>query len=389
MTPEIQLLVNAAITLAVAGVISFAVTPLVRRFAHTVGAIDVPNDARRVHTRPIPRLGGLAIFIGFIFSYLLFGQLTESVRGILIGCVIMVAVGVIDDIVALPWWAKFLGQIGAAAIPVLHGVKVERFSNPLSFFLDSAEPYINLGAWSIPVTILWIVIITNSVNYIDGLDGLAVGVSGIASLSMLILAVVLGDPVAAILMAAVAGGCVGFIPYNFNPARLFMGDTGALFLGFMLSTVSVVGLFKLYAIISFAVPFLILGLPIFDFCVSSIRRLARGKSPMSADRGHVHHKLIDMGFSQKQAVAILYTMSALLGLTAVVLTTTGEVRAILLLLVFVVAGAINFKIISDRLNGKGIQNAATAENDAEEPAVTEADTLPEPPEEVDTPTEEP
>lgn len=359
MTPEMQLIINSVIALAAAGIISFITTPLVRIFSHKVGAMDVPKDERRMHKIPIPRLGGLAIFLGFMTSYLLFGALTVPVRGILIGAVIIVIIGAIDDILRLPWWIKLIGQIGAALVPVLHGVRIERFSNPL-FFMETQ--YIELGVLSIPITVLWIVAITNSVNLIDGLDGLAVGVSGIASLFMLIIGLVMGDPVFTILMAAVAGGCFGFIPYNFNPARLFMGDSGALFLGFILSTVSVMGLFKFYAIISFAVPFLILGLPIFDTVTAFVRRTLKGKNPMKPDRGHVHHKLIDLGFSQKQAVAILYTLSAILGLSAVVLTTSGELRAVLLLLAVIAAGAIYIRLIASRANGKQVQ---------EHPAVNE------------------
>ena len=171
----------------------------------------------------------------------------------------------------------------------------------------------------------------------DGLDGLAVGVSSIAAITMLAVALLTGNMPIAITMAALAGACIGFMPYNLNPAKIFMGDTGSTFLGYMLATVSIMGLFKFYAVISFAVPFLILGLPIFDTANAIIRRVAAGRSPMSPDRGHVHHKLIDMGFNQKQAVAILYAISATLGLTAVVLTSSGEVKAIVLLLAVLAA----------------------------------------------------
>lgn len=164
--------------------------------------------------------------------------------------------------------------------------------------------------------------ITNAVNLIDGLDGLAVGVATISSLTMLVIAMLVSENVVALMMAALAGGCIGFMPYNLNPAKIFMGDTGSTFLGFVLATVSIQGLFKFYTIISFAVPFLMLGLPLFDTCFAILRRLAKGQSPMAPDRSHVHHRLIDMGFNQKQAVAILYVISAILGLSAVVLTTS-------------------------------------------------------------------
>lgn len=320
---------------AVAAVLSYFFTPPVKNFAHKVGAIDVPKDARRMHKKPIPRLGGLAIYGGFLCSILIFGQLDETMLCVLLGAAIIVALGIFDDVLALGAKLKFVVQIVAAAIPVCIGdLQIGLFTNlnPLS-----DTPFVHLGILAVPVTIIWIVGITNAVNLIDGLDGLAVGVSSIATITMLAVALLTGNMPIAITMAALAGACIGFMPYNLNPAKIFMGDTGSTFLGYMLATVSIMGLFKFYAVISFAVPFLILGLPIFDTANAIIRRVAAGRSPMSPDRGHVHHKLIDMGFNQKQAVAILYAISATLGLTAVVLTSSGEVKAIVLLLAVLAA----------------------------------------------------
>ena len=320
---------------AVAAVLSYFFTPPVKNFAHKVGAIDVPKDARRMHKKPIPRLGGLAIYGGFLCSILIFGQLDETMLCVLLGAAIIVALGIFDDVLALGAKLKFVVQIVAAAIPVCIGdLQIGLFTtlNPLS-----DTPIVHLGILAVPVTIIWIVGITNAVNLIDGLDGLAVGVSSIAAITMLAVALLTGNMPIAITMAALAGACIGFMPYNLNPAKIFMGDTGSTFLGYMLATVSIMGLFKFYAVISFAVPFLILGLPIFDTANAIIRRVAAGRSPMSPDRGHVHHKLIDMGFNQKQAVAILYAISATLGLTAVVLTSSGEVKAIVLLLAVLAA----------------------------------------------------
>lgn len=320
---------------AVAAVLSYFFTPPVKNFAHKVGAIDVPKDARRMHKKPIPRLGGLAIYGGFLCSILIFGQLDETMLCVLLGAAIIVALGIFDDVLALGAKLKFVVQIVAAAIPVCIGdLQIGLFTNlnPLS-----DTPFVHLGILAVPVTIIWIVGITNAVNLIDGLDGLAVGVSSIAAITMLAVALLTGNMPIAITMAALAGACIGFMPYNLNPAKIFMGDTGSTFLGYMLATVSIMGLFKFYAVISFAVPFLILGLPIFDTANAIIRRVAAGRSPMSPDRGHVHHKLIDMGFNQKQAVAILYAISATLGLTAVVLTSSGEVKAIVLLLTVLAA----------------------------------------------------
>lgn len=320
---------------AVAAVLSYFFTPPVKNFAHKVGAIDVPKDARRMHKKPIPRLGGLAIYGGFLCSILIFGQLDETMLCVLLGAAIIVALGIFDDVLVLGAKLKFVVQIVAAAIPVCIGdLQIGLFTNlnPLS-----DTPFVHLGILAVPATIIWIVGITNAVNLIDGLDGLAVGVSSIAAITMLAVALLTGNMPIAITMAALAGACIGFMPYNLNPAKIFMGDTGSTFLGYMLATVSIMGLFKFYAVISFAVPFLILGLPIFDTANAIIRRVAAGRSPMSPDRGHVHHKLIDMGFNQKQAVAILYAISATLGLTAVVLTSSGEVKAIVLLLAVLAA----------------------------------------------------
>ena len=238
---------------------------------------------------------------------------------------------------------------------VLSGNVIETLSNPNVF---SADPYWNLGILAVPATVIWIVAITNAVNLIDGLDGLACGVSTISSMTLLVIALVVSEGNVAILMAALAGGCIGFLPYNMNPAKIFMGDTGSTFLGYILAVVSIQGLFKFYTIISFAVPFLMLGLPIFDTCFAFIRRIAHGQSPMHADRSHVHHRLIDMGFNQKQAVAVLYVISAILGLSAVVLTTSGPVKAMLLLLALCFAGAISARIFLGA-NGK--------KNDGEKP----------------------
>lgn len=328
---------------AVAAVLSYFFTPPVKNFAHKVGAIDVPKDARRMHKKPIPRLGGLAIYGGFLCSILIFGQLDETMLCVLLGAAIIVALGIFDDVLALGAKLKFVVQIVAAAIPVCIGdLQIGLFTNlnPLS-----DTPFVHLGILAVPVTIIWIVGITNAVNLIDGLDGLAVGVSSIAAITMLAVALLTGNMPIAITIAALAGACIGFMPYNLNPAKIFMGDTGSTFLGYMLATVSIMGLFKFYAVISFAVPFLILGLPIFDTANAIIRRVAAGRSPMSPDRGHVHHKLIDMGFNQKQAVAILYAISATLGLTAVVLTSSGEVKAIVLLLAVLAAILVGAGII--------------------------------------------
>ena len=326
-----ELIIKLALTIAVGFIISFAATPIVKTFAQKVGAMDVPGEARRVHDHPIPRMGGLAIFLGFLLSVLLFADINRQLQGILLGCVIIVATGAVDDVISLNPWAKLAMQLLAATVAVLHGVRIEVLAYPAVW---SAKEYLSLGGFSIPITIFWIVAITNSVNLIDGLDGLAVGVSTISTLTMLVIALIVSDASVAVVLAALVGACVGFMPYNLNPAKIFMGDTGALLLGYVLSTMSVLGLFKFYAVVSFAVPLLAIAVPLFDTVFAFCRRLLKGQSPMHADRGHFHHRLIDMGLSQKQAVAILYSISAILGLAAVVITTSGEIKALILILGF-------------------------------------------------------
>ncbi|MCD8356130.1 MAG: undecaprenyl/decaprenyl-phosphate alpha-N-acetylglucosaminyl 1-phosphate transferase [Clostridia bacterium] len=333
---EIYLVViKVLVAFFAAGILSFLFTPPVKKLAHRIGAIDIPKDSRRMHKKPIPRLGGLAIYLSFVIVSLLMGQWTMQSFTILIGSAMIVVLGIFDDRNALGAKFKFGIQLVAAAVPVIFGnLRIELITNPN---ILSNELYLHFGVLSIPITIIWIVAITNAVNLIDGLDGLAVGVSAIACMTMLAVSLLIGEIPIAILLAVLAGACVGFMPFNLNPASIFMGDTGSTFLGFMLATLSIQGMFKVYAIISFAVPFLILGLPIFDTAFAFTRRILSGRSPFSPDRGHVHHRLIDMGFNQKQTVAILYIISTILGLLAVVLTTSGEFRAIVMVAVVLIA----------------------------------------------------
>ena len=310
---------------------TFATTPLVRRFAFKIGAIDIPKDNRRMHKKPTPRIGGLAIIFGFTVATLCFAQPSRQLYGTLSGAAIIAIMGVIDDCKNLPAKLKFVIQIIAALVVVFAGdIKIDVFTNP-NFLSDN--PYWVLPEWlSVTLTVIWIVFITNAVNFIDGLDGLAAGVSAIMSISLVFISIRVGEYSIAILGIALMGSCFGFLPFNFNPAKIFMGDTGSTFLGFMLATLSIQGVFKSYAVISFAVPLLILGLPLFDALFAMIRRILRGQSPMTADRGHLHHRLVDMGFSQKQTVFILYAISGVLGITAVLLAESGVLRALLLVI---------------------------------------------------------
>lgn len=308
--------------------VSFALTPAVKRLAVKIDAIDVPKDGRRMHKEAIPLIGGLAIFAGFLISALVFtvflhGTLEgekairyslqcREILGMLIGATVMVVLGIFDDKYALGAKLKLGIQIVAALIPVLCGIRIERIILP---FIKSGG--FEFGWLSYPLTVLWIVALTNAVNLIDGLDGLAAGVSAIASLSIFFVALMQHEYVIAILTAALVGACFGFLPYNFHPASIFMGDTGSTFLGFVMASVSVMGLFKIHAIISFAVPFIAFGIPIFDTSFAIFRRLKEHRPIMSPDRGHLHHRLIDKGFSHREAVLIIYAICVLLGVIAV------------------------------------------------------------------------
>ncbi len=316
-----------------AAAISAISTPLVKRLAFKVGAVDQPS-ARRINTVPMPRMGGLAIYIGFVASLLIFTTPSKQILGILLGSIVIVALGVFDDIYSLKPILKLFFQAIAALIPIMFGLKISQIND---FFSVTNSEYIKLGIFSIPLTLIWIVALINAVNWIDGLDGLACGVCTISSVSIFIILAQLGDPVTALIIAALAGACIGFLPFNFNPAKIFMGDTGSMFLGYILATVSISGMFKWYAIVTYAIPFLLMGFPIFELLFSSIRRICHGQSPFHADKGHIHHRLLGIGMNQKQAVATLYTLTSILCLLAVILATSDIIKILISLAVTIIS----------------------------------------------------
>jgi UDP-GlcNAc:undecaprenyl-phosphate GlcNAc-1-phosphate transferase len=338
------------VSIALAFIVAFSATPIAKKLALKIGAVDVPKDDRRMHNKPIALLGGLAIVCGFLVSivYNLLSSsdifaLNHELWGLLAGIIIIVAMGIIDDIISLRARTKLLFQIaGALAVVIISDTRISVITNPFSAQgFSELSPYV-----SYPLTILWIVGITNAINLIDGLDGLAAGVASISSLSLFFVSILsigmVHDPYTSIITAALAGATLGFLPFNFNPAKIFMGETGSAFLGFTLGVISIQGMFKSYAFISIAIPLLVLGLPLFDTAFAIFRRLKGGKPIMAADRGHLHHRLIDMGLSQKQSVLVMYIASAALGLCAIVLANKGVLSAIILLIsisVFVIGGA--------------------------------------------------
>lgn len=348
MFPGLADWIKMLLAFAVSLLVAYVMTPPVKRFAEKVGAIDVPRDNRRVHDHPIPRMGGLAIFIGFMLSLIFFVPMSTKVTGLLVGSVIIAVMGGVDDIVSLNPWVKLAGQIVAALVAIRCGLVFDVISNPNIF---AEETYIEIGWLSIPLTMLWIVGCTNAVNLIDGLDGLAVGVSAISSLTMLIVSLFVSEPVVSIILAALTGACLGFMPYNLNPAKIFMGDVGSQLLGFVLSTASIMGLFKLHAIITFFVPLLALALPLADTIFAFFRRILHGQSPFKADKGHFHHRLLAMGLNQKQVVAVLYGISAVLGLMAVLMAGDSmAVKIICLVAAFIISLGIWLKVFKNNPN---------------------------------------
>ena len=337
---------------AVGVLVTLLVTPLVRRFALARGLVHQPGH-RDVHTRPVPRLGGVAIFLGVVAAVAVqaFGERAfawggtitgggtsrVSVLGVLIGLVLIFLVGLIDDIYSLsPGW-KFAGQLLAASVVVAAGLRINYVGDPLGGGL------LQLGLLSIPLTLLYIAGFTNVINLIDGLDGLAAGVTAIAAASLLVLASQGNRLDAAALAAAVIGACVGFLRYNFHPASIFMGDSGALFLGFTLATVSLMGVMKSTAAIALAVPLLIVGVPIFDTASAIVRRMVHQRPIQEADRGHIHHRLLGRGFDQWQTVLIIYAWSAILAVGGYAIRyAPGPIKAVSFVALFAITGLMSY-----------------------------------------------
>lgn len=321
--------------------VALIATPAVIELAAKTGAMDAP-DARKVHKGPMPRIGGLAIYVGFMaaMAFMLdFAQLPAEIAngmvGLLLGATIIVIIGLIDDYKNLPAKVKLVGQILAACVVVYFDVRIDVITDPFG-------DYLYLEYLAAPATIFWIVGLTNTVNLIDGLDGLAAGVSTIASITIMLVALQENVMIVALVTASLAGAALGFLKYNFNPARIFMGDTGSMFLGFVLATISVIGAVKCTATIALIVPILALGLPIMDTTFAIIRRYRGGVPIFKPDKGHLHHRLLDLGFSQRQAVLLMYVISALLGLSAVVLNEVSggmSIAIVLCVLLVVFLGA--------------------------------------------------
>lgn len=310
-------------------IISFAVTPVAIRIAPKIGAMDIPRDNRRMHKKPMPRFGGLAIFCGTEISLMVFVHYDPGIWVIIAGGALIYAVGVVDDIKGIPAKPKFLLQIVCAAFVYVGGIRIEFVRNP---FNSDTYIYFPLVV-SFLITVIWMVGITNTVNLIDGLDGLAAGVAAIASACISYSAIISGQYEVGIAMLAVSGSALGFLPFNFHPARIFMGDSGSLFLGFMIAVISIFGSTKGATLIATIVPFLVLGLPIFDTAFAIIRRWVNGSPIMEADKGHLHHRIMQTGIGQRRTVLIMYCISAIMGMVAILFVERVMVEAVVLTIV--------------------------------------------------------
>ena len=309
-------------------VTALATWPVIKA-APLIGAMDIPKDDRRMHTRPVPRCGGIAIYLGILYSFIKLWPLDSQLMGILLAATLMMLIGLIDDIKGLRAKVKLAGQILCALILWVYSLQIRGMAN----FFPIGPSYIVFPAWlSLIVTVVWIVGITNTINLIDGLDGLAAGISLISCISVAYVANYTGRVETCTVISSVAGACLGFLLWNFNPAKIFMGDSGALLLGLLLSSVSLVGdtPTKSITLFSVTVPIMILALPIFDTAFAIIRRTVNHRPIMEADKGHLHHRIMAMGFGQRRTVLALYSISAIMGVAGILWTVKMKPEALVL-----------------------------------------------------------
>lgn len=341
--------------------VAFVTSPLSIRIANRYGIIDKPKDGRRVHKKPIPRFGGMAIFLGSMLAMLIPAGMNENIKIAMVGGLFMYLLGVIDDIYDMKAVVKFLGQFVIASIVYAMGIRITFISNYFGAAVtDShANVILSTGAGFI-LTVLWIVGITNAVNLMDGLDGLAAGSVAIMSLSLAYIAYIhgsrLGSMPVCIALVAVAGGCLGFLPFNFSPAKTFMGDGGALYLGYMIAVLSVVSPLKRATVVGALVPMLTLAVPIFDTLFAMLRRALRHESIMKADKGHLHHHLMAAGFGQRRSVLIMYGIVGIMGIVAVLISRELYKDAFFLFMIAVLYLGI---IIVPKQTKKGIKRVIT------------------------------
>lgn len=330
---DIRLLLAFIISMITA----IAITPLVIKLAKKIGAVDRPSQ-RKVHARVMPRLGGVAIFAGVVVGYFVAGLYEAKITGITVGALIIIALGIFDDKFELSAKIKLAGQILAASAVIGSGLAIEVLNIP---FMGKFE----LGLLSIPVTLIWILAITNAINLIDGLDGLSAGISSIVFATIAFLAFTSDKMLILTLSLILLGSTLGFLFHNFHPAKIFMGDTGSLFLGYSISVLSLLGLYKSVTLFSFVVPIMILGVPIFDTSFAIIRRIINKKPITAPDKSHLHHRLLALGFSHRQAVLMIYGFGLIFSLAAITFETLTMWWAITIVLFIFIA----FQIVAEKI----------------------------------------
>jgi len=324
------MIINYLSQALVAFILTFLSVPLVKKLAVRIGAFDHPEkEKRRVHKKPTPNIGGLAIFFGFIIAVVLFTDPTREVFGLIFGATLMLIMGYIDSMVGLRAIPKLISQILASFILISFGVSIDFISNP-------SDGVFELGLLSIPITIFWVVGITNAINFIDGLDGLAAGVVTISCGTLAVISYITGRYEILPLALFLGFSSAGFLPYNFYPAKIFMGDAGSQFLGFSLAAISIMGTLKSATLLSLFVPVLALGIPIFDIITAIIRRIKKNKSIIEADREHLHHLFLDYGFGQKKAVLVIYSLNILFGVIAIVSSQVTKIQSFVLFVLAVI-----------------------------------------------------
>lgn len=302
-------------------------TPLFKKIAFIIGATDVPS-ARKMHVNTMPRLGGLSIVCGVILGLVIVQPYSAGLIGVYVGGLIIVATGVMDDLFSIRPVVKLIGQILAALSVMTSGLLIDKLTVPIIGTID-------LGILSYIVTIFWVVGMANAINLVDGLDGLAAGVSAIALTSIVVTAIMDYRLIVIQLSVVVIGSTLGFLYHNFYPAKIFMGDTGALFLGYTIAVISMLGLFKNVAVFSFLGPIIIVAIPVFDTLFAIIRRALNGQRIGVADKKHIHHRLLEMGYNHKTAVLIIYFFSAFFGLMAIFFTSSSSQTSLLVLIAVV------------------------------------------------------
>ena len=374
MIPTNYYLTKIIEALIISVAVAFATAPLSIRLAHKLGVIDIPKDARRVHKKPIPRFGGMSIFLGSMAAMLIPAGMNNKIMVAMIGGLFMYGLGVADDILDIKPIVKFLGQFVIASMVYALGIRITFISN--YFGAAGADSHANLilsAGVGYLITVFWIVGITNAVNLMDGLDGLAAGSVAIMSLSLAYIAYIhgarIGSMPVCIAFVAVAGGCLGFLPFNFSPAKTFMGDGGALYLGYMLAVLSVVSPLKRATVVGALIPMLTLAVPIFDTLLAMLRRTLKHESIMHADKGHLHHHLMAAGFGQRRSVLIMYGIVGIMGEVAILISRELYKDAIPLFLVALLYMCI---IIVPKSTKKGIKRIITQDtSDLEKEYFTE------------------